>query len=221
MNTDLAMNEIRIAEETLKKLDENKRSLLFALEVKNELKRITEIPVELPVSIYLGNMSNGGIGMNINGLFTQEELHDFVMTKAEAKAKDAFEALKTINAGQIETRPKEEPKAEQYECKNCANQSTEKCRSCTVLENNGVRVSKPTHFEEPETKPKEEPKKETPERTPRVFVDHNLVADMYFKKGMHVEQICEKTGYGLSSVYKHIQREQKARLQAEKERARR
>ena len=191
MNTDLAMNEIRIAEETLKKLDENKRSLLFALEVKNELKRITEIPVELPVSIYLGNMSNGGIGMNINGLFTQEELHDFVMARAEAKAKDAFDALKVINAGQIETRPKEEPEIV------------------------------PTPEQKAETKPKEEPKKETPERTPRVFVDHNLVADMYFKKGMHVEQICEKTGYGLSSVYKHIQREQKERLKAEKERARR
>ena len=204
MNTDLAMNEIRIAEETLKKLDENKRSLLFALEVKNELKRITEIPVELPVSIYLGNMSNGGIGMNINGLFTQEELHDFVMNKAEAKAKDAFEALKSLNSGTIdgvkrlgekiyslETRPREEPKVE------------------TAPE------------PKTETKPKKEPKQETPERTPRVFVDHATITDLYFKKGMNVNQIVEKTGYGLSSVYKHVQREQKARLQAEKERARR
>ena len=190
MNTDLAMNEIRIAEETLKRLDESKRSLLFALEVKNELNRITEIPVELPVAVYLGNMANGGIGMNINGLFTQEELHDFVMTRAEAKAKEAFDALKGINAGQIETRPKEEPKVV------------------------------PIPEQKTETKPKKEPKQETPERTPRVYIDHDLVTDMYFKKGMTVPQIVEKTGYGLSSVYKHVQRVQKAKLEAAKERAR-
>ncbi len=174
MNNDLAMNEIRIAEETLKKMDEAKRGLLFSLEVINELTRIQEAAVEYPIQISLGNGAMGAAGLRIDALFTQKELYDIVMTRAEEKSKAAYDTLKVINGEKVETRPKVEPKAE--------------------------------------------PKKE--EHTPRMYIDHELVTDLYFKKGLNVQQIVDKTGYGLSSVYKHIQKVQKARMLDAKERAR-
>ena len=179
MNNDLAMNEIRIAEETVKKIDEAKRGLLFSLETINELKRIQGAAVKHPIQISLSNGAMGASGLRIDGLFTQEELYDMVITRAEKKARAAYEALKKVNNTKIEDEAKAEPKAA------------------------------------PESEPKEKE-----EHTPRMYIDHDLVTELYFKQGLNVQQIVEKTGYGLSSVYKHIQQTQKARMLDAKERAR-
>ena len=83
-----------------------------------------------------------------------------------------------------------------------------------ILNGQADDLTKEETEEEPEEEPKEEPKEELKERKPVVHVDNEVIEDLYFNKGYTVNQIVEATGYGMSSVYKHIQN-----LQAEKRRA--
>ena len=221
MNFTKAYDLVENMETRINEISAARYNLKMALAVMLEIEKGATVSLSLKCKGYKGEEP---AEMAIDELLDAEKLTEIVRQKIETTAKENYLFLSTFAGLAPESTQPEEISPDQIAEGKGIPETEDGASVPNSIPNCPNSIPNQPEIETPESiAPKEaQPGIEIPEQlAQRKKINDKLIEELYYKQGKTVKEIVEQTGYGESTIFKHISDMKAAKTKAAKECARR